>query len=1478
MSAKVLPFYQKKQKHFDLDYRNTQARYAIQEYTAARAAQRSAVRTSSTSASPQFVPHAERFRTSAADEQLQYTVPPFRKRTEGPSEGASRSVRFSSQLAQIEEEIQRARSAAREHLDRVTIQRMVEERAALERHIHEESMIRSPDILVRLRSHTVWERTPVKFFFTVQGYPDPIVKWYKNDVLITAASEPGKYHFTNKYGVHSLEINRCDIHDTATYTAVAVNVHGQAATNAALIVKRYRGEEEPYHSVLLPLRLPALPDIVFTHIDVQFLEKFDVSFGTEGDTLTLSCLLLVTPDLTRLKPQAQWFRDDVLIEESKWAKMSFEEGRATINMPHLNKDDEGLYTLRMVTRGGVNQHSAYVFVRDAAAPVVGAPGAPMDIACYDANRDYVIVTWKPPNTASESPVIGYFVDRCEVGAENWIQCNDAPVKICKYPVTGLHEGHSYVFRVRAVNKSGISKPSRISNQVAALDPADLDRLHTIHLEGGKKLVICEDDLEGEVKVPGSPTNVYASETSKTYVVLSWEPPVPRGREPLMYYIEKSLAGSTGWQRVNPEVAIRSPRYAVFDLAEGKSYSFRVLSVNKYGVSDPSVPTKPVQAAERIGVPSAPGRVLATRNAKTSVVVQWEKPKLGEELLGYYIDSSIVGSNHWEPCNHRPIKYTRFVVHGLTTGEKYLFRVKAVNAVGVSENSQESEAIIVQPALTSPSHPYGITLLNCDGHSMTIGWKLPRFTGGSDITGYYIDKRLKDEILWEEVNPKPVTLRVHKVENLKEGSSYEFKICAANIAGLGLPSDPSDFFKCEAWTMAEPGPAYDLTFLEVRNTSLVILWKAPIYTGSSPISGYFVDYQELDAQEWVTVSQKTTPNRYLKVNGLEEGKTYVFRVRSVNAAGPGRASDVSEPVLVKVRPGTKDISSGVDEEGNIFLAFECKDMTDASSFIWNKSYEEITDTNKYGVETVGPVSKLYFKDPDKNDLGNYSVVVTDTDGISSSYSLEPDELERLMALRHEIRHPTIPLKYELSYEIFEKGQIRFWLQAEKLSPSAEYHFIINDKEVKNSETHKIKCNVPDGIIEMWMDRFTIENEGTYTVQIQDGKAKNQSSLVLIGDAFKAALAEAEFQRREYLRKQGPHFLEYLRWFVTEDCNVMFDCKVANTKKESVFKWLKDDAVVVPEEPPNLQTGVCHLLITEFSKKDQGEYKAKVSDDRGQDVSTLDVSGKVYENIILELSRVSGSSASDLKVHCTPDGIRLQCFLKYFLEDMKVAWYHKESKISSTDRTRIGGTSDQAWMQICGPTDKDKGKYTFEIFDAKQSYKRTIDLSGQAFDEAFAEYQRLKQAAFAEKNRGKVVGGLPDVVTIMEGKTLSLTCTVCGDPAPDVVWFKNDKELELNDHYRVSLEQGKFASLTIIGVCSEDSGRYGINVKNKHGGETVDVTVSVYKHGEELPPAKLPPSHKPAPVDPAPAAPAPAAQPQVQPMKKEPTTRYGRPSRK
>lgn len=92
-------------------------------------------------------------------------------------------------------------------------------------------------------------------------------------------------------------------------------------------------------------------------------------------------------------------------------------------------------------------------------------------------------------------------------------------------------------------------------------------------------------------------------------------------------------------------------------------------------------------------------------------------------------------------------------------------------------------------------------------------------------------------------------------------------------------------------------------------------------------------------------------------------------------------------------------------------------------------------------------------------------------------------------------------------------------------------------------------------------------------------------------------------------------------------------------------------------------------------------------------------------------------------------------------------------------------------------------------------------------------------------------------------MNLTCTVFGNPDPEVVWFKNDKDIELSEHFSVKVEQSKYVSLTIKGVTAEDSGKYSINVKNKYGGEKIDVTVSVYKHGEKIPDISAPQQAKP-----------------------------------
>ncbi|XP_047399791.1 myomesin-2-like [Sciurus carolinensis] len=130
-------------------------------------------------------------------------------------------------------------------------------------------------------------------------------------------------------------------------------------------------------------------------------------------------------------------------------------------------------------------------------------------------------------------------------------------------------------------------------------------------------------------------------------------------------------------------------------------------------------------------------------------MQWDRLKHEEFLQGYYVDYCVAGTNLWKPCNHKSIEYNRFMVHGLTMGEQYLFCITAVNAVGMRENSQESEVIKVQAALTILSHPYGIILLNCDGHTMTLDWNVPKFSGGSAILGYFMDKHKAHHKNWQQ---------------------------------------------------------------------------------------------------------------------------------------------------------------------------------------------------------------------------------------------------------------------------------------------------------------------------------------------------------------------------------------------------------------------------------------------------------------------------------------------------------------------------------------------------------------------------------------------------------------------------------------------------------------------------------------------------------------------------------------------------------
>lgn len=94
----------------------------------------------------------------------------------------------------------------------------------------------------------------------------------------------------------------------------------------------------------------------------------------------------------------------------------------------------------------------------------------------------------------------------------------------------------------------------------------------------------------------------------------------------------------------------------------------------------------------------------------------------------------------------------------------------------------------------PSQPSKPQVTMITHSSMTVVWERPGIDGGSDIDGYYLEKREKTSLCWFKVIKNTIRDTRQKVSNLLTGKDYQYRVCAVNKAGAGPYSEESDLFK------------------------------------------------------------------------------------------------------------------------------------------------------------------------------------------------------------------------------------------------------------------------------------------------------------------------------------------------------------------------------------------------------------------------------------------------------------------------------------------------------------------------------------------------------------------------------------------------------------------------------------------------------------------------------------------------------------
>ncbi|CAB1414348.1 unnamed protein product [Pleuronectes platessa] len=105
-----------------------------------------------------------------------------------------------------------------------------------------------------------------------------------------------------------------------------------------------------------------------------------------------------------------------------------------------------------------------------------------------------------------------------------------------------------------------------------------------------------------------------------------------------------------------------------------------------------------------------------------------------------------------------------------------------------------------------------------------------------------------------------------------------------------------------------------------------------------------------------------------------------------------------------------------------------------------------------------------------------------------------------------------------------------------------------------------------------------------------------------------------------------------------------------------------------------------------------------------------------------------------------------------------------------------------------------------------------------EEEFEEWEPQEAAAVPTIAQEPVVppalvAGLKNV-TVTEGESVSLECQISGQPAPVIMWFREDYKIESSIDFQISYESG-FARLVIREAFAEDSGRFTCTATSEAG---------------------------------------------------------------
>uniref|UniRef100_A0A8C3Y3I7 Titin n=1 Tax=Catharus ustulatus TaxID=91951 RepID=A0A8C3Y3I7_CATUS len=549
-------------------------------------------------------------------------------------------------------------------------------------------------------------------------------------------------------------------------------------------------------------------------------------------------------------PVISWTKDGKELEGKARVEIVSTDYTTALTIKDCIRGDSGQYVLTLQNVAGTKSLTINCKVLDRPGP----PAGPLEINGLTAEKCHL--SWGPPQENGGADIDHYIVEKRETSRIAWTLC-EGELKTTSCKVTKLLKGNEYIFRVMGVNKYGVGEPLE-SVAVKALDP---------------------------FTVPSPPTSLEITSVSKDSITLCWaRPESDGGNEISGYVIERREKTSLRWIRVNKK-PVYDLRVKSSGLREGCEYEFRVYAENAAGLSLPSETTPLIKAEDPIFLPSPPSKPKIMDSTRSNITIGWTKPLFdgGAPVTGYTVEYKKTDETDWTTAIQN-LRGTEYTITGLTSGSEYVFRVKSINKMGVSEPSDVSEPQVAkereeEPAFEIDSEMRKTLIVKAGGSfTMTVpfrGKPIPNVTWNKPDT----DLRTRASI---DTSSNCTSLTIEKATRNDSG---KYTLTLQNILNTTT-------LTLIVKVLDTPGPPSNIATKDITKESAVLSWDVPENDGGAPVKNYVIEKREASKKAWVTVTNNCHRLSY-KVTGLQEGAIYYFRVSGENEYGVGVPTETKE---------------------------------------------------------------------------------------------------------------------------------------------------------------------------------------------------------------------------------------------------------------------------------------------------------------------------------------------------------------------------------------------------------------------------------------------------------------------------------------------------------------------------------------------------------------------------------------------------------